>query len=150
MSNKPFKQTQQPQRKPPSSVCITIPVGIFIPEQRSLTKSLNQQEYEEKLRKLSPNELKKFNDDYGGGQLSVEERVRNFVDEIQNEPRICQLLGVKTESQKITDATVNSADAAMKSASSAKVSMICSIFACLAAIVAALVAVCNLLTNKSS
>jgi len=106
---------------------------------------MNIQEYEEKLRKLSPVELNKFNDDYGGGQLSVEQRVRNFVNEPQHEARICQLLNLKTESQKVTDATVNSADAAVKSASSAKISMICSIFACLAAIIAAIVAIYDLL-----
>jgi len=105
---------------------------------------MNLKEYKEKLQGLSPDELTKFNDDYGGCQLSVEERVRSFVDEPQHEARICQLLKVKTESQKITDATVNSAKAAEKSASSAKISMIFTIFACLAAIVAAIVAVFDL------
>lgn len=108
---------------------------------------MNIQEYEEQLKKLNPDELKKFNNDYGGGQLSVKERVRNFVDKPQHEARICQLLNSKTESQKITDSTVDSANAAVKSASSAKISMICSIFACLAAITATIVAVCDLLNN---
>ena len=67
---------------------------------------MNIQEHEEALRKISPEELKKFNEDYGGGDLTVEQRVRNFVDESKHEAQICQLLNLKTESQKVTDATV--------------------------------------------
>jgi hypothetical protein len=85
------------------------------------------QELDEKLRSISPAELKKFNDEYGGGQKTVEERVREYVDCPIHERRLCQLLGLKTESEKITEATVNSADAAKKSASSAKLSIIISL-----------------------
>jgi hypothetical protein len=105
------------------------------------------QEYEEALHKLNPEELKKFNENFGGGDLTIEQRVRNFVDEPQHEARMCQLLNLKTEAQKITDATVQSAEAAVKSASSAKISMICSIVACIVAIVASIVAVFDLITN---
>ena len=108
---------------------------------------MNLQEYEKELRKLSSDKFLKFNDDFGGGQLSIEERIRNFVDHPQHERHICQLLNLKTEAQKITEATVNSADAAVKSASSAKISMVCSNFACFAAVVAAIVAVVGLTKN---
>ncbi len=108
---------------------------------------MNLQEYEESLRKLSSEEFIKFNVDFGGGELSIEERIRDFVDHPQHERRICQLLDLKTEAQKITEATVNSADAAVKSASSAKISMVCSIFACLAAVVAAIVAVLSIVKS---
>lgn len=108
---------------------------------------MNIKEYEEALRKLTPEELKEFNDNYGGGQLTVEQRVRNYVDETQHEARICQLLALKTEAQKIADSTVDSAKAALKSASSAKVSMVCSIVAAIAAIVAAGIAVLDFLNN---
>lgn len=108
---------------------------------------MNIQEYEAALQKLSPEELKKFNEDYGGGDLTVEQRVRNFVDESQHEARMCQLLKLKTESQKITDSTVKSAEAAVKSASAAKISMVCSIVACVVAIVAAVVTVFDLINN---
>lgn len=108
---------------------------------------MNLQEYKESLRKLSSEEFIKFNVDFGGGELSIEERIRDFVDHPQHERRICQLLDLKTEAQKITEATVNSADAAVKSASSAKISMVCSIFACLAAVVAAIVAVLSIVKS---
>jgi len=108
---------------------------------------MNIQEYEKALLKLSPKDLKKFNEDYGGGNLTVEQRVRNFVNESQHEARICQLLKLRTESQKITDATVQTAEAAVKSASSAKISMICSIVACVVAIIAVCVSAFNLINN---
>lgn len=108
---------------------------------------MNIKEYEQALKKLSPEEFKEFNDNYGGGQLTIEQRVRNYVDETQHEPRICQLLNLKTEAQKITDSNVDSANAALKSASSAKVSMVCSIVAAIAAIIAAGIAVIDFLTK---
>jgi len=106
---------------------------------------MNLQEYENKLRDLSPEELQKFNADFGGDRTEIEQRVRDFVDHPEHERRICQLLGSKTEAEKINDAAVNSSNAAMKSASSAKLSMIWSGIACLAAIAAVIVAIFNLL-----
>ena len=108
---------------------------------------MNIQEYEKALRKKSTEELKKFNEDYGGGDLTVEQRVRNFVDGSHHEARMCQLLNLKTESQKITDATVKSGEAAVKSAFTAKISMICSIVACVVAIIAAFIAIFDVITN---
>lgn len=91
-------------------------------------------EYDDKLRSLSPEEFKKFNTDFGGGQKSVDERVRDFVDYPQHESRICQLLGLETEAEKISGATIKSSNAAVESAKSAKLSMLFTALAGFAAI----------------
>ena len=106
------------------------------------------QEYEEKLRELTPEELQQFNTDFGGGQKTIEQRAREFVDHPEHERRICQLLRMKTEAKKLTDAAINSANAAMQSATSARLSMIWSAVACLAAFIAAVVAIINLFVTS--
>jgi hypothetical protein len=85
------------------------------------------QELDEKLRSLSNEELQKFNDDLGGGQKTIEDRVREFVDDPQHERRICQLLELKTEEEKLTEASIISSRAAFESARSARWSFIITI-----------------------
>jgi len=102
------------------------------------------EEYEKRLRELTCEELQKFNNDFGGGQKTIEQRVREFVDHPEHERRICQLLGLKTETEKLTDAALKSANAADQSAVSAKLSMIWSSIACVAAIAAVVVAIIGL------
>lgn len=97
-------------------------------------------EYEERLEELSSEELQKFNDDFGGGQETIQQRVRGFVDHPEHERRICQLLGLQTAQEKLTEAALRSANAADHSACSARWSMIWSGFASLVALVAAVVA----------
>lgn len=106
---------------------------------------MNLKEYEKKLCELTPEEFHKFNADLGGQRTEIDQRVRDFVDHPKTEGRICQLLGLKTEAEKMTDAAINSASAAMQSATSAKLSMIWSGVACLAAITAVAVAIIDLL-----
>ncbi len=106
------------------------------------------QEYEKKLRELTSEELHRFNDEFGGGQKTVEQRTREFVDSPQHERRICQLLCLKTEAEKLTDAAISSANAAVQSATAARLSMIWSCIACLAAFVAAVVAIINLFVKN--
>jgi hypothetical protein len=101
-------------------------------------------EYEKRLRELTPEEFRRFNEEFGGGHKTVEQRVREFVDFPQHERRICQLLGLKTEAEKLADAAISSANAAVQSATSAKLSMIWSGIACLAAFIAAVMAIINL------
>lgn len=72
---------------------------------------MNLKEYEKKLRDLTHEELQKFNADFGGGRTEIDQRVRDFVDHPEHERRICQLLGLKTEAEKLTDAAINSANA---------------------------------------
>ena len=102
------------------------------------------EEYDKKLQELSDEEFQKFNNDFGGGQKTIEQRVREFVDYPKHERRICQLLGLKTEDDKLTAAALKSADAADQSAASAKLSMICSAVACIAAIAAVVVSIIGL------
>ena len=101
-------------------------------------------EYEERLGELSAEELQKFNDDFGGGQKTIQQRARGFVDHPEHERRICQLLGLQTEEEKLTEAALRSANAADQSACSAGWSMIWSAIACLIALVAAVVAIIGL------
>lgn len=65
-------------------------------------------DYEELLAVLSAEELQKFNVDFGGGEMTVQQRVREFVDHPKYERRICQLLGLQTEKEKLTEASVRS------------------------------------------
>jgi len=106
---------------------------------------MNLIEYEKRLRELAEDEFHKFNSDFGGGQLTIEQRLRQFADSPEHERRICQLLGLETESDKLTKAAINSANAAMLSASSARISMIWSGIASLAALIAAAIAIIELL-----
>ena len=106
---------------------------------------MNLKEYEKKLRELTHEELHKFNADFGGERTEIDQRVRDFVDHPEHEGRICQLLGLKTEAEKLTDAAINSSNAALQSATSARLSMIWSGVACLAAITAVVLAIMNLL-----
>jgi len=80
------------------------------------------EEYDTRLRELTDEEFQKFNNDFGGGQITVEQRVREFVDDPKHERRICHLLGLKTEAEKLTAAALKSANAAHQSAASAKLS----------------------------
>ena len=94
------------------------------------------EEYEKRLSELSEKEFQKFNDEFGGGQKTVEERVREFVDNPQHERRICQLLGLRTENEKFADAANQSAFAAKQSAVTGKWALFVSIVALVVAIVA--------------
>jgi hypothetical protein len=101
-------------------------------------------EYDKRLHELTDVEFQKFNNDFGGGHKTIEQRVREFVDDPKHERRICHLLGLKTEAEKLTAAALKSANAADQSAASAKLSMIWSAIACLAAIAAVVVAIIGL------
>ncbi len=102
------------------------------------------EEYKKRLRELTGDEFQKFNSEFGGGQETIEQRVREFVDYPAHERRICQLLCLKNEAEKLTDAAIKSANAADRSASSAKLSMILSAIACIVAIAAVVVAIIGL------
>lgn len=105
------------------------------------------EEYDERLRELTDEEFQKFNNDFGGGQKTIEERVREFVDNPQHERRICHLLGLKTEAEKLTAAALKSANAADQSAASAKRSLIWSAIASITAIAAVVVAIIALFSR---
>lgn len=98
------------------------------------------EEYDKRLRELTDEQFQKFNKDFGGGEKTIKQRVREFVDDPKHERRICHLLGLKTEAEKLNAAVFKSANAADQSAASAKLSMIWSAIACIATIAAVVVA----------
>jgi len=81
-------------------------------------------EYRKKLNKLSDEKFKSFNEDFGGGQKTREERVREYVDNPKYERRICQLLGLKTQEEKTTKAIQRTVLAASISAAAAVLAII--------------------------
>lgn len=105
------------------------------------------EEYDKRLQEFTSEQFEKFNNDFGGGQKTIEQRVREFVDDPKHERRICHLLGLKTEAEKLTAAALKSANAAEQSAVSAKLSMIWSAIACISAIAAVFVAVIGLFSK---
>ncbi len=100
---------------------------------------MNIKEYEDKLRSLNPDEFQKFNSDFGGGDKSVEQRVREFLDDPKHEGRICQLLGLETEADKLTMAALDSAKSAVQSSKYAKISIVIATIALLLTIAQAIV-----------
>ena len=101
---------------------------------------MTPREYEERLDEFSPKELQEFNDAFGGGRKSVQDRVKEFVRDPQHERSLRHLLGLQTEDEKLTEAALRSASAADPSARSAKWSAIWSGVACLIAVTATIAA----------
>ncbi len=108
---------------------------------------MNIAEYSKRLNELSDDELKNFNSAFGGGQKTRDERVRGYVDYPEHERRICQLLGLKTEDEKLVEAALNSAEASVQSARSARLSIIWAAIACLISIVSVIVAVISVVIS---
>lgn len=108
---------------------------------------MTRQEYEKRLRELSEDKLREFHERFGGEERSIEGRVRDFADHPEHERRICYLLDLQTEDEKLTEAALRSANAAEKSASSARWSAIWSGLACLVAIIAVAVAAFGMQVN---
>jgi hypothetical protein len=85
-------------------------------------------EYRKKLEKLNDEQFNKFKKDFGGDLKTREDYVRNFVDNPKHERRICQLLELKTEEEKITKATTRSVWAASISAAAAILALLFSTY----------------------
>lgn len=81
-------------------------------------------EYRKKLNKLSDEKFKSFNEDFGGGQKTRDERVREYVDNPKYERHICQLLELKTQEEKTTKAIQRTVLAASISAAAAILAII--------------------------
>lgn len=92
-------------------------------------------ELKQKLSELSKEDFQKFNSEFSEKQQVAEESVNIefYLIEFSNHPELerlfCTLLGLQTEDEKRTAATISSADAARKSATSAKLSIICTLIA---------------------
>ena len=76
------------------------------------------------LEAFNAQEFADFEKKFGGGLGSVQGYVDDFVFNPQHERRLCQLLGLRTEAEKLTDAALRSADASASSAASARLAMI--------------------------
>lgn len=85
-------------------------------------QNMTLNEYKEKLDSLTEEELKKFQKDLGGFESkSSEECVKSFAYNKKMEDIICYYLGLKTEAEKIVEAS-------LKSAKSAIIATVCSLF----------------------
>lgn len=93
-------------------------------------------EYKHKLDELNDEQFRKFNDEFGGGQKTREERITEYVHDPKHERRICQLLTLQSEAEKLTDAALKSSNAAAVSARIALISCIVSIAAAIISVIA--------------
>ena len=73
-------------------------------------------EYKKALDVLDEDAFAKFRADFGGSYTTRQQYVDHFVSRPDHERRICQLLDLKTQEEKLTDATLESAKAASESA----------------------------------
>lgn len=81
-------------------------------------------EYQEALDALDDCGFANYRSAFGGDFSTRQQYVDDFVHHPAHERRICQLLGLRTEEEKLTEAALVSAKAAAESARSARWSMI--------------------------
>jgi len=91
-------------------------------------------ELEEALTRLSDADFATFVSDFGGSYKTRKEVLRAFVDYPDSERRICQLLGLMTQDERLTEATISSAR-------SARWSMIWAFFGVIVSVVALVIAI---------
>ena len=90
---------------------------------------MNLTELRAGLKQLNDADFKKFVSEFGGDFQEPEGVVRAFVDDPKLERRLCQLLGLATEEEKMVQAT-------MSAAYSAKLSVIAATIATVIALIA--------------
>jgi hypothetical protein len=81
-------------------------------------------EYQAALDALDESGFANYRSAFGGDFVTCKQYVDDFVHHPAHERRICQLLGLKTEEEKLTEAALVSAKAAAESSRSARWSMI--------------------------
>jgi len=99
---------------------------------------MNLKELRNSLCQLSDSEFKKLVQDFGGDIQDREGIVRDFVDKPEHERRLCQLLDIATEEEKLVQAT-------LAAASSAKWSAIVAVIATAIALIALVVTIYGVL-----
>lgn len=82
---------------------------------------MNLEELRNGLLKLSDLKFEQFVNDLGGGHKDREAVVRTFVDKPDLERRLCQLLNIPTEAEKMVQATLDAASSAKRSANVATI-----------------------------
>ena len=95
---------------------------------------LNIKELRNRLEQLSEQDFKKFVQDFGGDFQDREGVVRAFVDKPTHERRLCQLLDIATEKEKIVQATLSAASSAKRSATVATIATLIALISLLATI----------------
>lgn len=80
---------------------------------------MTNEEYRAALNKMTDAEFAAFNERFGGGPLVREARLDEFAHHPEYERRLCYLLNLKTEGEKMVEATVQAAAAAKDSAKTA-------------------------------
>lgn len=85
---------------------------------------MNMAEYQEALEALDDSEFADYRSKFGGDFSTRKQYLDDFVHHPEHERRICQLLRLKTEEEKLTEATLISSKAASESARAARWSMI--------------------------
>lgn len=100
---------------------------------------MNVQEYRETLESLSDKERKDFIDKFGGKERTSEELVRDYADNPEHERRICYLLNLKTENEKISDSVIHSARSAQTASKTAFWSCIATFLIAIATIIALII-----------
>lgn len=88
---------------------------------------MNREELEDRLSKMSESEFNDFIKKFGGGHKDQSQLLRNYIDHPEWEPRICQLLGFKTEDEKRTQASIEAGKGAKYSAIAASISALISL-----------------------
>ena len=71
--------------------------------------SMTIDEFRKKLDERSEQEVSRFRADFGGGEQTCEQLVRSYVDHPEYERRICHLLHLQTQEERMTEAAINAA-----------------------------------------
>lgn len=97
---------------------------------------MNRQELETRLQQMGDDEFSELVRKFGGGHPTRNSLVRASVDKPSVERRLCQLLSLSTEDEKLTQAALEAARNSKRSATAAIISAVIAFLSFLAALVA--------------
>lgn len=108
---------------------------------------MTRHEYHGLIGAMTEAEYQQFEHDFGGGPQTVESRVAEFAVHPEYERRLCHLLKMPTEDERIAEATQSSARASADSAHAAFESVRVARFSMYVAVVAAAIAFLALMAS---
>lgn len=88
---------------------------------------MTREELKDELNKMSDKEFIDFVKDFGGGHKDPSEFLRKYIDNLEWEPRICQLLGLQTEEERRNQAVIEAGKGAKYAAIAASISALISL-----------------------
>jgi hypothetical protein len=88
---------------------------------------MTREELKDILNKMSDAEFNDFIKDLGGEYKESQKFLRNYIDHPEWEPRICQLLNLRTEEEKKTQAVIEAGKGAKYAAIAASISALISL-----------------------